>query len=70
MHCCSMILNRFRQLPTPLLIASVLSRFVFGVGLGALLASSTPGNWRRRGWCLLVFGLGLLVPAGVKMRRK
>jgi hypothetical protein len=60
------LIKRFRKLPTPLLAAAVLSRFVFGLGMGATLASTTMRrrNWKLIGGVLMALGTLLVVPAG------
>ena len=65
------ILCKFRRLPTPLLVMAVLSRFVFGLGVGELLAVSMRRvNWKLVGGVTLGVGLALVVPAGVKVWRE
>jgi len=59
---------RFRKLPTPLLVTAVLSRFVFGVGVGALTASSVKrANWKLISSLIMAAGIALVTPAGVKV---
>ncbi|MHB9105600.1 MAG: hypothetical protein ACYDCO_00975 [Armatimonadota bacterium] len=59
---------RFRRLPTPLLVTAVLSRFVFGVGVGALTASSMKqANWKLIGSLIMAAGMVLVAPAGVRV---
>lgn len=62
------LICRFRKLPTPLLVTAVLSRFVFGVGIGALAAGSMKrANWKLIGSLIMAAGLVLVAPAGVKV---
>jgi len=59
---------RFRKLPTPLLITAVLSRFIFGVGVGALTASRMKrANWNLISGLIMAAGVVLVAPAGVKV---
>lgn len=59
---------RFRKLPTPLLVTAVLSRFIFGVGVGALTASSMKrANWKLISGLIMAAGVAMVAPAGVKV---
>jgi hypothetical protein len=64
---CAEILTKFRRLPTPLLVLAVLSRFVFGVGLGATLAAPRRSSWREAGWAIMALGLLLVLPGAIKL---
>ena len=61
---------RFRELPTPLLVTGVLSRFVFGFGLGAVLAGSKKSNWKTIGGVTMGAGLVMVLPAAMKVWAK
>jgi hypothetical protein len=56
-------IEKFRQLPTPLLMVLVLSRFVFGFGLGAALAAPRKSSWRAVGWATMGLAVLLALPA-------
>lgn len=60
------LINKFRKLPTPLLITGVASRFVFGLGLGATLAATTMrrSNWKLIGGIVMAVGTLMAVPVG------
>jgi hypothetical protein len=64
------VICRFRRLPQPLLLLAVFSRFVFGIGVGALLAASIKGNWKRIGWILMALGTAMVIPAGRELWRE
>ena len=53
-------IEKFRQLPTPYLTLHVLGRFVFGVGLGVLLATWLP-IWT--GWLFIIVALIIVIPS-------
>ena len=56
-------IKRFRELPTPILILHVTARFVFGVGLGVLLANYLSGF----GWWIIVLALVMGIPGAYKV---
>ena len=56
-------IKRFRELPTPILILHVSARFVFGLGLGVLLARYLMGF----GWWLIVLAVVMGIPGGCKI---
>lgn len=52
-------IDKFRQLPTPLMITHVSSKFCFGVGLGVLLS----GYLKGYGWWIILGSLVLGIPS-------
>lgn len=65
------LICRFRKLPTPLLVTAVLSRFVFGLGLGAIIAGSAKkANWKLIGSVIMGVGATLVAPAAVAVWKK
>ena len=70
MHMREMIC-RFRELPTPLLVTAVVSRFVFGVGLGTLLAGKMPRRHRMRfSTLMMAAAVAMVLPVGMQVWRK
>ncbi len=57
------LVNRFRQLSTTLLYLHITAKFIFGVGLGVLLA----GHLRGFGWWLIVLSLMVSIPSSYKI---
>ena len=64
------LIAKFRRLPTPLLTLLVLSRFVFGTGLGAVLAAPRKSPWKRVGSGVMAAGVLLALPGAVKVWRQ
>lgn len=52
-------IEKFRKLPNPYFITLVASRFIFGVGLGLLLATWLP-IWT--GWIFIALALVIVIP--------
>ena len=55
-------LNRFRLLPTPLLTTVVAAKFLFGFGLGAVLARRTRANWTVIGAIAMALATAMALP--------
>lgn len=57
------LINRFRKLPIPILILHITAKFVFGVGLGVLLANylSGFGSW------IILLALIMSIPGAYKV---
>ncbi len=56
--------EKFRKLPPRLMAMHVLSKFVFGVGLGILLVSFLPCcNWQLVGWLIIVISIIIAIPS-------
>ena len=53
------LINEFRKLPTPVLILHVMSKFIFGIGLGVLLA----GHVKFSGWWIILLSLIIGIPS-------
>ena len=53
------------KLSTPMLVLFVVSKIIFGIGLGILLAGCIPGA----GWWLLVLGIILSAVPGIQILR-
>lgn len=51
------------KLSTPMLVLFVVSKIIFGMGLGILLAGCMPGA----GWWLLILGIALSAVAGLRI---
>lgn len=61
-------INKFRRLPTPLLTMLVASRFVFGFGLGALIAAShRRQDWKKIGWVVMAAAVVLALPGAKRV---
>lgn len=62
------IINKFRMQSDRVIFVTVSAKFLFGVGLGALLASHFSGHdWGFYGWVLLILALLLHIPAAYKI---
>ncbi len=57
------LINRFRKLPIPILILHITAKFVFGVGLGVLLANYLSGF----GWWIILLALIMSIPGAYKV---
>ncbi len=57
------LINRFRKLPTSILALHVTAKFVFGVGLGVLLASYLNGF----GWWIILLAIIMGLPGAYKV---
>lgn len=57
------LINRFRELPTPIIVLHISAKFVFGVGLGVLLAGYLTGF----GWWLILLSLIMGIPGAYKV---
>lgn len=53
--------NEFRKLPTPILLSHVTSKFVFGIGLGVLLA----GYLKGLGWWIMLLSFIIAIPSAI-----
>jgi len=53
-------MEKFRQIPTPYFAMHITSRFLFGVGLGLILAIWLP-IWT--GWIFIVVSLLIAIPS-------
>jgi len=55
--------EKFRKLPPRPMFMHVLSKFVFGVGLGVLLVFYLPKfNWQLLGWLLIALSIIIAIP--------
>jgi hypothetical protein len=59
--------ERFRQMPNPYLSLHITAKFLFGVGLGLLLATCLP-IWT--GWIFIVVALVISIPSARIILRK
>lgn len=57
------LVNRFRELPKPILTLHIAAKFVFGVGLGVLLADYLSGF----AWWIILLALIMSIPGGYKI---
>ena len=53
-------IEKFRQMPNPYFALHITSRFLFGVGLGVLLATWLP-IWT--GWIFIIVALVIAIPS-------
>jgi len=52
------VVDRFRKLPTPMIVLHIASKAIIGIGLGAALA-----EWLGAyGWWIVVLGVALSIP--------
>lgn len=57
------LINRFRELPTPILTLHIAAKFVFGVGLGILFANYLSGF----GCWIILLALIMSIPRAYKV---
>lgn len=57
------LIGRFRKLPTSVLALHITAKFVFGVGLGILLAGYLEGF----GWWLILLAIIMAIPGVYKV---
>ncbi len=57
--------HKLKELPTPILILHISAKFVFGMGLGVLLASYLTGF----GWWIILLSLLMGIPGACKILR-
>ncbi len=61
-------IEKFRRLPRRYMFLHVLGKFVFGIGLGALLVIYIPQlDWRLLGWILIALSIIIAIPSAKKM---
>ena len=60
-------MEKFRQVPNPYFAMHIASRFLFGVGLGLLLAIWLPAC---TGWIFIVISLLIAIPSTMVILRK
>lgn len=71
MRCwCGERLERVRRLPTPLFVIVVLSRFVFGFGLGAILAAQRRSPWKLVGCIAMALATVMAIPAAEQILKQ
>ena len=59
--------EKFRQVPNPYFALHITSKFLFGVGLGVLLATWLP-IWT--GWIFIIAALAIAIPSARIVLRK
>ena len=62
--------EKFKKLPRPLLTAHIFCKFLFGVGLGILLASYLEYEWKLLGWLLIILSLIIAIPSTYRILKK
>jgi hypothetical protein len=63
--------EKFRKLPLSILILHISGKFLFGVGLGLLLASYLQQyDWQLYGWVMIVIALITQIPGAYKCLKK
>ena len=60
-------MKKFRQVPNPYFVLHITARFVFGVGLGLLLAYWLP-MWT--GWIFIIVSFVIAIPSTIIILRK
>ena len=60
-------IEKFRALPTPLLMAHVAAKFVGGVGIGMLIAAYAGGDWVAAGWVLIALSFVIAIPSSKRI---
>jgi len=63
--------EKFRTLPISIMILHISGKFLFGVGLGTLLASYIQhANWQLIGWIIIIIALLTQIPGAYKTLKK
>jgi len=63
--------QKFRELPTALMMLHISCKAIFTLGLGALLAVYLKGaNWQIIGWVLIIISLVLSIPSAYAILKK
>jgi len=65
------MIERFRKMPLPIMALHITSKFVFGLGLGALLTVYFANyDWWALGWLLIALSLIMAIPSVCKVLKK
>ena len=65
------LIDRFRKLPLSTMVLHITSKFVFGLGLGALLVVYfTEYDWWTLGWSLIALSLIMAIPGAYRVLKK
>ena len=57
-------IEKMAKLPVPLLAAHMFAKFLFGLGLGILLAGALDFNWKLWGAVFMALALVVSIPSG------
>ena len=64
-------IEKWRKLPLPWMAFHIFGKFLFGIGIGALLASYLQEyDWGTYGWIIIVIALLTQIPAAYKCLKK
>ena len=69
MNECECPLEKFRQLPLPLLMLTIGAKAVFSFGLGAMLAAPKKSCWHGAGCAMMTIGTLMAIPSVVAVLR-
>lgn len=65
------VVEKFRKLPISIMILHISGKFLFAVGLGALLASYLYRyDWQLWGWIIIVIAVLTQMPGAYKVLKK
>jgi hypothetical protein len=59
--------DAFKQLPTGLMSAHIVAKFVFGIGIGILLSGYYDFDRITAGWIVIVIALIIAIPSTVRI---
>ncbi len=62
-------IEKMAKLPVPLLAAHMFGKFLFGLGLGILLAGAIDLNWKQWGATFIVLSVVVSIPSGRRILR-
>ena len=63
-------IKKMAKLPVPLLAAHMFAKFLFGLGLGILLAGALDFNWKLWGTAFIVLSVVVSIPSGRRILKK
>lgn len=69
--CFEKLCKKFFRLPKPVIYVHIFAKFIFGIGLGALLATYYQGlDWQTWGWVLIILSIALAIPGAYGILKK
>jgi hypothetical protein len=65
------LIEKFKKLPTSIMVLHISGKFLFGVGFGALITSYLQQyNWELYGWIIIIIALLTQIPGAYKTLKK
>ena len=63
-------IKKMAKLPVPLLAAYMFAKFLFGLGIGILLAGALDFNWKLWGTVSIVLSVVINIPSGRRILKR